>query len=290
MPHKVLLSASKFDKALQKEASKNYRLSIQLSLDGLSFCVLDTRQNKYSAIEVYNFQDISAPLVLNNVLNDLIAANDWLKLTYQETRIIFEYPKSTIIPLPLFYENHAEDYLHFNHYIDFGDKIRFDKLPNLDAVNIFAVPEIILQTLQKSFPGAHIHHFTSPLIENLIILNKNQDEDIVIFAHVRKSWFDLLVLSGKKLIFINSFKYKTKEDFVYFLAFVMEQLNINPEKTCLTLVGDINKISSLFELAFKYVRNVKFGKRTPDYGYSYVFDEFPEHFFFNLLNLQRCEL
>jgi len=290
MPHKVLLSASKFDKALLKEASINYRLSIQLSLDGFSFCILDTWQNKYSAIEVYTFQDISTPLALNIVLNDLIAKSEWLSLPFQETRIIFEYPKSTIIPLPLFDENHSADYLRFNHYVDFGEKIRFDRLPNLDAVNIFAVPEIILHTMQKFFPGAKLHHFTSPLIENLIILNKNQDDDFVIFAHVRKSWFDLLVLSGKKLIFINSFKYKAKEDFVYFLIYVMDQLNLNPEKTSLTLVGDISKISSLYELTFKYVRNVNFGKRTQDYDFSYVFDEFPEHFFFNLLNLQRCEL
>jgi hypothetical protein len=38
------------------------------------------------------------------------------------------------------------------------------------------------------------------------------------------------------------------------------------------------------------VRNVAFIQRGSDYAYSYVFDDIPEHFYYNLLNLQRCEL
>jgi len=290
MLQKVHLLESTFDKALIKEASSKYRLSIQLSLDGFSFCVFDTARNKYSGIETHLFHEVTTPLVLNNILNELIPKNEWLKQKYNETRIIIESPKSTLIPLPLFISEHSVDYLRFNHYLDFGDKILYDRLPNLGAANIFAIPEIIIQTCQRFFPDARLHHFASSLLENLLILNKNQDEDPVIFASVRKSWFDLLVLKGRNLLFFNSFKYKAKEDFVYFLIYVMDQLNLNPEKTELTLLGEITKISSLFELTFKYVRNVSFIKRTQDYEYSYVFDEIPEHFYFNLLNLQQCEL
>jgi hypothetical protein len=259
-------------------------------LDGFSFCIFDISRNKYSGIEAYSFHDVSTPLVLNNIINELIPKTDWLNQQYYETRIILESPKSTLIPLPLFDSDHTADYLRFNHYLDFGDKILYDRLPNLGAANVFAIPEFILHTCQRFFPGARLHHFTSSLIENLLILNKNQDECPVIFAYVRKSWFDLLVLKGKNLLFINSFKYKAKEDFVYFLIYVMDQLNLNPEKTELTLLGEITKISSLFELTFKYVRNVSFGKRTQDYEFSYIFDEIPEHFYFNLLSLQQCEL
>ncbi len=290
MLQKVHLSVSKFDKALIKEASKKYRLSIQLALDGFSFCVFDIERNKYSGIEEFSFHKVSTPFVLNNILKELIPKNNWLKIPYDETRIVFESTKSTIIPTPLFDENHSADYLLFNHYLDFGDKIFYERLTNLDAVNIFAVPEIILHTLNQFFPEASIHHFASPLIENLLILNKNKDEDMRIFANIRKSWFDLFVMNGKNLVFVNSFKYKTTEDFVYFLIYVMDQLNLNPEKAELTFLGEVTKISTLFELTFKYVRNVNFGKRSQDYEFSYVFDEIPEHFYFNLLNLQRCEL
>lgn len=290
MPHKVLLSASKFDKALFKEATANYKLSIQLSLDGFSFCILDAERNKYLGIEVYSFKDVITPLVLNNILNELIPKTDWLNLSYNKISIIYECPKSTLIPNPLFDVHHMADYLWLNHYQDFGEKILYDRLTNLGAVNIYAMPDIIIHTLQHFFPGARIHHFASPLVENLLILNKNRDEGFKIFTSVRKAWFDIVVLNGKNLIFINSFKYNAEEDFVYFLIYVMDQLNLNPEKTELTLFGEITKISALFELTFKYVRNVNFGKRIQDYEYSYVLDEIPEHFYFNLFNLHHCEL
>ncbi len=290
MLQKVHLSASKFDKALDKEASRKYRLSIQLSLDGFSFCILDTDRNKFSGIEAYSFQEVSTSLVISNIITELIQKSDWLKLPFQETRIIFETEKSTLIPAPLFEDEHAADYLRFNHNPDFGDKIIFDRLSNLGAVNVFSIPENILLTLGRFFPGVTVHHFASYLIENLLILNKNSDEGFVIFAYLRSTSIDLLVLDGRNLIFSNSFNYKAKEDCVYFLIYVMEQLNLNPEKTGVTFFGEISKTSPLFDLTRKYVRNVAFGKRTLDYNYSYALDEIPEHYYFNLLNLQRCEL
>jgi len=290
MLQKVHLSVSKFDKALAKEASKNYRLSIQLSLDGFSFCVFDTDRNKFSGIEAYLFPEGSTALVTNNIIVELIQKSDWLKLPFQETSIIFETEKSTLIPAPLFDDEHAADYLRLNHHLDFGDKIVFDRLSNLGAVNVFSIPENLLLTLRRFFPGAPVHHSTSSLIENLLILNKNSDEGSVIFACLRTASIDLLVLDGRNLVFSNAFNYKAKEDCVYFLIYVMEQLNLNPEKTSVTFFGEVSKTSPLFDLTRKYVRNVAFGKRTQDYNYSYALDEIPEHYYFNLLNLQRCEL
>jgi hypothetical protein len=290
MPQKVHLSVSAFDKALRKEASEKYKLSIQLSLDGFFFSIFDIERNKFAAIEAYSFQHITTPYLLNNTINDLISKSEWLNLSFNQIRIMVESSKSTLVPAPLFDINHAHDYLKFNHHPDFGDQIQFDRLQYLDAFNIFSAPEIILNTFHDRFPGARIHHFASSLIESLLITNKNRDQGMVIFADVRKSWFDVLVFSGKNLIFHNSFRYRAREDFVYFLLYIMEHLNLNPETTELILLGEISKTTSLFELIYKYVRNISFGSRLRDYEYSYALDEIPGHYYYNLLSLLHCEL
>jgi hypothetical protein len=290
MPHRVHKIVSTFDKALSIEASKYCRLSIQLSQDGFSFCVFDINRNKYCGIEVYEFNNVSSVIALNAILRDLVQTNDWLQAEFEKTEIIFETSKSTLVPVALFDHNHVADYLKLNHPPDLGEVIGNDHLRQLDAENVFSLPDTLLATLREHFPGTGIHHFSSSLIESLLIRYKNLDSNPIVFTNVRKSWLDIMVISKGKLQFFNSFRYKEKEDFVYFLIFVFEQLNLNPENTELKLMGEIPKVSPLFDLTFRYIRNVGFVERSNGSLYSYIFDEIPHHYYFNLLNLQHCEL
>ena len=63
--------------------------------------------------------------------------------------------------------------------------------------------------------------------------------------------------------------------------FTAEQLNLNPEDFQLTFLSDIEKESELYELVYKYVRNVNFFK--PEYEIPTEF-EISEHSNFTLLN------
>ena len=54
----------------------------------------------------------------------------------------------------------------------------------------------------------------------------------------------------------NSFDFSTKEDFIYYLLFTTEQLNLNPENFKVQLLGLISEDSEFFEIAYKYIRNV----------------------------------
>ncbi|OQX79810.1 MAG: hypothetical protein B6D64_04225 [Bacteroidetes bacterium 4484_276] len=290
MPQNIHLSKSIFDKALNTEAKKNYRLSIRVSPDGFSFCVLDTNRNKYSGLENYEFQDIRSPLMLEEALKVIIEGSQWLDKDYQGVKVMFEGQQMSLVPNPLFDAGQAPEYLRFNHFVDADDEICHDHLPNLDAVNVFSIPGNIAKLLNQFFPGIQINHFSSALIESLLIRNKNWGEGRMIFVNVRKQWLDIIVLDGRKLLFFNSFQYRTKEDFAYYLIYVIEQLNINPENVELVLMGEILKISDIYDIIYKYVRNLKFIERGEEFSYSYVFDETPGHFYYNLLNLQRCEL
>ncbi len=290
MSYKIHQSKSSFDKALTKEATKDYSLSIQVSLDGFSFCILDSTRNKYSGIEGYDFQDMQTTQLLADAVHGIISNSDWLRKKFGQVKIIYESQQMSLIPKPLFNKKFAAGYLRFNHMTDASDEIFFDHLPNLDAINVFALPGNLRSIVKKHFRGIQINHFSSGLIEALLIRNKNFDEGHMIFANVRKQWLDIIVLNGRKLLFFNSFHYLTKEDFAYYLIYVIEQLGMNPEKVQLVLMGEILKISEICNISYKYVRHVDFIRRSEEYGYSYIFDDIPEHFHYNLLNLQHCEL
>ena len=49
---------------------------------------------------------------------------------------------------------------------------------------------------------------------------------------------------------------QTKEDFIYYLLFTAEQLQLNPEEFPVVLMGSVNKNDDLFNITYKYVRHV----------------------------------
>ncbi|HSH65353.1 MAG TPA: DUF3822 family protein [Bacteroidia bacterium] len=64
-----------------------------------------------------------------------------------------------------------------------------------------------------------------------------------------------------------------------------EQLHLNPEKTELQLVGEIEKNSAIHLITLKYVRHVQFGDRGDLSDYSYQLQALPKHSYYTLFNM-----
>ena len=69
----------------------------------------------------------------------------------------------------------------------------------------------------------------------------------------------------------NSFEYSSKEDFIYYILFAAEQLELNPEKFELQLLGHISKDDPLFKIAYKYIRNVSLLENRSKYTFESEF-------------------
>ena len=76
------------------------------------------------------------------------------------------------------------------------------------------------------------------------------------FIHINSGHFEIIVIQNQKLLLFNSFYYNTPEDFIYYILFTAEQLNLNPENFPLELIGDIDAENDYFKIAYKYIRNV----------------------------------
>lgn len=223
-------------------------------------------------------------------LGELIDKLDIIKRRFNRVNVLFEGTKSTLIPFPLFDENEIKSYLKFNHKIILGEEVLFDKLNTLQAYNVFAIPACVKDLIKEKFINYKISHFSSTLIEGLLIKYKNQELSNKVFVNVRAGYLDVLIIEGSKLAFFNSFRYKTVEDFAYFLIYVLEQQGLNPENIDLIMLGEINKGSKYYEILFKYIRNIEFIERNDFFSYSYALDEVPSNYYYNLLNASSCEL
>lgn len=271
------------DEALNKDAADTYHLSIQLGLDGFSFCILDVKRNKYLSLASFTFQKVFNYQQLSTTVEELVKENELLKKKYKTISVSLVNNKSTLVPNPLFDQKKLAEYLKFNAEFDTSYNITSEQLKNSDTRNIFAVPKIIEKTIYRLFPRAKILHHSTSLIESLITNYKNTNQKIL-FVNVHLSTFEVVLLEGKHLIFYNSFHYESSEDFIYYLLFVCEQLKLNPENLKLILLGEVEKNAAIYAILYKYVRNIVFAERNDTFEYAYRFNEIPGHFYYNLLN------
>jgi hypothetical protein len=98
------------------------------------------------------------------------------------------------------------------------------------------------------------------------------------------------VLSADKLLFLNNFKARNPEDFLYFLLFAFDQQGLNPETVNLSVMGSLTLDHPIYEAVNKYVRNVRFAPFNPAFEYSYVLEDVQFHQFSLLFSALQCEL
>lgn len=272
------------DETLNKNAQEKYVLSIQFALDGFSFLFLDAERKKFTGLETYTLKNVESDIKFCKLLDTFFEENPWLSGPFKDVLVIYESRKSTIIPEPLYDETEKSLFLKFNHVVSSYEQVISNFLPNVDAYQVFALPDCFKYRLDKYFRKKTILHHSVPLIESIIINNKNRHLDNTLFLNVRDKQIDIVACHKDGLKFFNSFYAPAPEDVIYYLLFVMEQLGYNPEEVELQLSGNIKKFSKHYELIYNYVRDVNFEIRTQVFKYSYVFDNVPAHFHYTLFN------
>lgn len=293
----ALLTTSHIDKSLKGDSGKSFsdyykvlHLSILLGQDGFSFSVMEPEQNKHLALVSYRIEKAEDSEEVAHAIDRIFGENQLLQRFYPQVNVLYESTKSTLIPSPLFDPAELKTYLKFNHKVLKQEEVYYDKLQNLEAVNVYAIPVILRSKLKEKFTRINLVNYNSSLIETLLISNKNVWLENTVFVNVRRSQFDMIYILGDKLVFSNTFNYRTPEDFAYFLLFTLNQLGMNPESVVAVLLGEIDKNSPLWEIAWKYIRNMELLGRNDFFKYSYVFDDLPENHFYNLLNFSLCGL
>jgi hypothetical protein len=263
-------------------------LSIELSLDGFSYCVLDTDRFRYVMLESFSLGNISDYAQLAIVLEDFVRNRKILTSTYQRISILFVNPLVTLVPSELFAYSEKNEYLDFNVNRDDTYEVRVDKLYNLSAYAVYPFPRVLLQKINYLFPGCRIRHMSTSLIENLTYLVRYGKVNPQLVLHVQANHFEILIYDQEKLSFFNSFRYQTRDDLFYYLFFVLEQLGLQAEDLDAMLFGEVSIKSEFYKKIKLYVKSLSFGPRNDLYKYSDAFDEVPHHYFYNLLNLNAC--
>ena len=252
---------------IKKDIIHYKALSIQVSLNGLTFCVLNQDTNTIELLRHCHSEKQMNPMDILELLKTTIDDEPLLQEDFKNILIIHENDVSSLVPKPLFNEEHLADYLKFNAKILKTDYVAYDELKTNDSVNVYVPYVNINNYIYDNYGDFVFKHHSSVLVEEILKLEKNATK-AKMYVNVASDHFDIVVTENGLLKLYNTFEYETKEDFIYYILFTSEQLGLNPEKFEMIFTGDVDSKSELYAIAFKYVRFVFFAKRMDNFKFS----------------------
>ena len=258
-------------KIIQKTKNLNSliikELSIQISLSGLSFCILNRSDSKIEYLERIEFKSKLVPESVLEELQVIISKEATLSQPFDHVLVLFQNELSNFVPEEFFEEKKAADYLKFSSKIIKTDFISYDKIGANNSINVFVPYMNINNYLFEVYGEFEYKHASTIFLEQILKEKKNTTED-KIYINVEPFHFEMVIVKKDKFQLYNTFEYFTKEDFIYFILFSVEQLKLNPETLTVELTGHIEKDDDLYQMLYTYIRNVKFNQLLKKFSYS----------------------
>ncbi len=262
-------------------------LSIQVSLDGFAYCIFE--KDLVDVVKLKKFEFTERAKNQNQLLNfvkEIFEKEYLLSEKFGTVNISYQNNLSVLVPEKFFDLNYLEDYLKYSIKILETDHVAFDAIESAKSKNVYIPFDSVDQYLKGKYSNLETYHSSSILINSLLKYFKNSIGN-QLFVNVSRHNIEIVHLINSQLNLYNSFLFYTKEDFIYYLLFTMEQLGLNPEKQIVTFIGDVEKDSSLYNIAYKYIRYVNFIE-VNNFSLSDAFYEMNPHIqkhnFFELLN------
>ncbi|WP_157662523.1 DUF3822 family protein [Winogradskyella sp. PC-19] len=231
-------------------------MSIQVNLNGLSFCILNRTSNTVEYLNSIWFGEKQTPFETLNKLKEELASNTVFSDDFDTVKVIHYNELSTLVPKPLYDATNNAEYLKFNSKILKTDFIASDEIKLKDIISIY-VPYVNINNYIFETFGEFTYTHASTLFIDTVFKSELSNEDLL-HINVDSGSMQVLVTKEKDIKLYNYFEFTSPEDFIYYILFTCEQELLNPDSLHLKLSGIINKDDALYKIAYKYIRNVSF--------------------------------
>lgn len=267
-----------------------YDLLLLAGQHDFQFGVVDTQQQRCLLVEDYTFSD-SATDSDGNVYRSVIEDHQLLMAGYwNRVKLAVKSQHFTLVPEDYFSPEHASHYLTLVTETP-ADKYTITYQPHkqANAVMVFGAQRQLVERLRSTYPSQDVQllYQGSVFIEG--VQRSTDSSDRAMHLHIGRQHVLMLVLEDQKIILYNRFVYATSNDIVKYTLTALQKLDMNQNGAKVTVWGNIPKQSKQYATLYKYVRNLSYGTMPNFLKFSHVFDEAPEHQYFDLYSMDLSE-
>ena len=275
------------DEQFDQQYTQHSTLCLLLRSNRLSYAVFDEDRQRFTMQQSRYFIAAEQRGALLDEIKSAIAAEDALHLPYRSVKIGLGQSASVLVPAEFWVEEEAGAHLSLQVETDPDDLILADQISDLQTVVEYPLDLKLLEYLQGAFPEASVFHADTALLTGLQAPASAGGRDVV-FMHIHQEAFLFVWYQNGQLQFFNRFEFRSREDFIYYVLLVAEELGLDRESARFVFLGEAVEGSAIHQIAQDYLRHVSFGERPANLQYARSIREQPGQFNFNLFALQLC--
>jgi hypothetical protein len=281
-----MLQFELLDETFDINKTSSLHLSIQASLDGFLFSILEPFSLKYLVLKRYQFENVATSDMLFEQIQAILQQDPLLQQTYHGVSCIQVDNRSTLLPAALFDKSQLKSYFEFNHTLDDLDELRYNFMKQLDAYLVFPMYHELANLYLKSWVNAAFYHQATPFLSEVVHTGSLGGK--AAHVHFSSGHFDVAVTNEQELLFHNNFMYRSDEDLWYFILFVFDKLGLDQGSTPLHLSGDFDIFSDRPSMLKRYFKNIKFRTAPAEFQYPHVFENVQMHSCLSLFKVFHC--
>lgn len=271
------------DKSFDVGDIPKYDLNIKIGHDYFVANCLKSKSQTHLAICEKSFGNgLKDDFQITAFIKTLQSCEVKISKKYNKTVFNIAGMQFALVPAALYDETLNEQYLSLNSLAK-NHTIKSYPLANHDLVIVYALPIELNQWIEKIFPKAKVIPSISVSI-NSVAQDFYAVSGETIAVNLHKNYFELLQLKNGKITFCNCFQFVTNEDVLYYILFVFKQLNIDPIKTAITLLGNTEKGGELHQLLSAYFDKITFGSRNKNIKVAPELSSLPHHKYYDVFN------
>lgn len=245
-------------------------LKLSVTKNALVYFVLSKTHNQIIFYGNYTLHHVNTAAELAERVEKLFERDEILQLNFSEVLVGVD-SRYSLVP--------AE----FSFLKNFQQQSQHSEELNLDLV--YADDDVVKNTLNRLFRNIHFSHLNFTFLQSLrAYLLESTDK---LFVNLSAEHLDIIRFDEEKnLQLMNRYNFSAASDFIYFVLLACEDLKIDREKTELVLSGEVDIQSKIYDMCYRYFRNISFITKPEGILFTTAFEMFPKHLHFNLYNLK----
>jgi len=232
--------------SFNRNISYEYKLSIQVSLNGFSFCVLSPEDNRVLAFKQVDFV-ISSDQLLARRFRDWHNEEELLQLPYRQRDIILYHPDFSLLP-----EEHESPEMKgiINELLHDGSETEYAEgwIKAINAKLLYHLPPDWTTTVNETLGESRLIH----PVQKLIGYQKRSPEANQLLICFDEKDMYLTLKINNELVLCNYFRIGFANDALYFILTILQQHGISPRKMHVQTCGKVSYLEELRNLMLKY--------------------------------------
>ncbi|MBD2755676.1 DUF3822 family protein [Spirosoma sp. BT704] len=264
-------------------------LCLEVGRDRFRLLVQDA-QGRALYLEDYAFPSLLANQPLTGLLpnffrdNPVLSAGPW-----QEIRIGVNSPTFTLVPKSLFRKEYAGSYLALmrGSTLSAHEFAQAYTHENEGFLSVFNLEHPLADYFSEVYPLQPLTyvHQISALLMATADLDRHMLTPDNVYLYFEDEFVTIIYRKGHQLQYCNRFGYKNVQDLTYYVLYMLDEQRLSPDKTTLSLYGEITPFADAYTELSRFLPYLAFGQSPSGLTLANEFSDLPNHRYLSLYGL-----